>query len=158
MATYNGLNSTKRDVTVPATKIDGVDNGGRVRFKYDEFTLTAALSTNDLINVMKMGPGERILDAIITFPDMDSSTTATVDLGWAASAEATPLEAATPQGCFAAVDAHTAAGAKSMNAVGGTVVGIMKKFASEVQMQIKIHAAGDATSGTIKVGIWYSKE
>lgn len=158
MATYYGLNATKRDNSTPTTKIDGTDNGGRVRFKYDEYTLTAALLINDVINVMKMGANERILDAVISFPDLDSSTTATVDLGWAASAEATPLEAAQSQGCFAAVDAHTAAGAKSMNAVGGTSVGILKKFTSDVQMQIKIHAAGDATTGTMKVGIWYSKE
>lgn len=158
MATFYGLNSTKRDNSTPTTKIDGSDNGGRVRFKYDEYTLTAALATNDLINVMKMGPNERILDAVISFPDMDSSTTATVDFGWAASAEATPLEAAQSQGFFAAVDAHTAAGAKSMNAIGGTAVGILKKFTSDVQLQIKIHAGGDATTGTIKVGVWYSKE
>jgi len=54
MATFNGVNSTKRDVTVPSVKINVNENHGRIRRAYDSYTLLAEASVADIIQMMKL--------------------------------------------------------------------------------------------------------
>jgi hypothetical protein len=150
MATLYGKYATKRDVNLPADKIPGKDNGNSLKFYYDEFTLSAALSTNDIVNLFKLPAGGRVVDMGYDSPDLDSSTNAAITIGWAASADG--VEAASSAGFFASQDVHTSGKTGLMSAaLQSTVAGKLKEFASEVQVQVKVTAGGDATSGTIRV-------
>jgi len=52
------------------------------------YTLTAALAANDVINILPIQAGAKILRCAITNPDLDSGTTITFNLGNTASATA----------------------------------------------------------------------
>lgn len=155
MATKYGTNAQKRQNNIPQL-IEQSEFNGRIHVHYDEYTLTAALSTNDLISMGGLLPaGARVIDVVLDSPDLDSSTTATLTSGWAASADG--VETVSLAGFLTSVDVHTAGKAQSMNTLlQSAVAGKFKKFASPVQPQIKITAAGDATSGTIRQAIFYT--
>lgn len=154
MATKNGTNAALV-VLNPPSLIEQGEKTGRMRVHYDEFVLTAALATNDLINMGGLLPaGARVMDVIIDSPDIDSSTAATLTSGWAASADG--VEAAQSAGFISSIDVHTAGKTQAMSALLQTVVpGKFKKFASPVQPQIKVTNGGDAVTGTIRQAIYY---
>lgn len=153
MATFYGSNATLRDNTVPSKKIAGMDNGGRIRSMYDSFSLSAALSTGDVINMMKIPAGARVLEVILSSPDLDSSTAATLSAGWTA----TSVDSAQATGFINTVDVHTAAKVARMTDVAGAL-GLYKQFGAETQVQVQVTAAGNATSGTIQCELIYSLE
>lgn len=148
MATKYGLNATKRDVTVPAVKIDGKDNGNPLRFFYDEYTFTADLAVNDVINMFKLPAGCRVVDMGIDSPDLDSQSAGALTVGWAANG----VDNADDDGFITTQDVHTAGKTSLMSALlRSNAPGKLKEFTVETQVQVKISGETDATSGTIRL-------
>ncbi len=148
MATLNGLNYAKK-VAVPGVKIAANEQYGRVRVLYDEYTLTGDLSANDVINMMTIPAGAKVLNCLMETTDLDASG-GTLDLGWVISSDA--VEAADDDGFIAAADVTSAGRFQPAAARPGN----FKTFASPVQVQVKVNGDTDATSGTIKVAIYIS--
>ena len=103
--------------------------------------------------MMKIPAGARVIDAIIKVADLDSNTDGTLDVGWAASSDA--VEAADADGFFNELNVQSAR-SESISGGNSSVPGHMKKFSSEVEVQI-VPGAGvaDATSGDIELVILY---
>jgi hypothetical protein len=85
---------------------------------------------------------------------MDSASSSTLQLGWAASADA--VEAADDDGFITSTDSHTASFVKMMSSLARSAVpGKFKRFASPVQVQVKAGVGGDTATGTVRAGVWY---
>lgn len=152
MATLYGLNATNRDVSVPSVKIAAGDQYGDFHVAYDEYSLVGVVLANaDVINMMKIPAGCRVHNVVLSFPDM--GTTGTCTVGWAASADG--VESANSNGFLTTVDMNTAANTVHM-LDEANIAGMFKSFASEVQVQITMTAASTATSGTIKLAVYYT--
>jgi hypothetical protein len=151
MATYNGANYKKQYVDVPNTKIPSGEQSGILRVAYDSYALVGDLSSNDVIRMMYLPAGARVIDVMLAFDDLDASG-GTLDVGWAASADA--VESAQAAGFISAADCTVADVIKmSDNLANGT--GQFKQFASPVLVQVKVNGDTDATSGTIKLCVKY---
>lgn len=149
MATLYGNQYQDAYVDVPSEKIDPVDYNGRVKMIYFDYTVTAAPSNGDVIKLAKLPAGARVIDAVLQFPDL--GTAGVLNLGNAASADA--VEAADADSLLVSVDVNAAADAVSMQSqmeASGSNAGFLKRFASEVDIQIDVATAWTATSGTIK--------
>lgn len=156
MATKYGTNATLvLNQTIPQL-VEAPDSRGVVHTIYDEYTLTAAFTTADVIKMgTKIPQGARVTEVILDTPDLDSGSNANLTVGWLASDDA--VEAASAAGFINAHDAHTAAKTQSMSSiVQGSVAGKFKKFSAAVQPTITIATAGDVTSGTIRLMIQYT--
>lgn len=152
MATLYGTNATNRDVTVPSVKIAAGDQYGRIHVSYDEYALVGAvLGASDVIYMAKIPAGARLHNAVFSFPDM--GTTGTCTVGWLASADA--VESASASGLLGTVDLNTAAKAVTILQEAASP-GLFKSFASEVQVVINMSQATTATTGTLKLAIYYS--
>lgn len=153
MATKYGVNATKRLNTVPADLENQGESNSPIKVAYDQYTLTAALSQNDVIKMMILPPKARVIDVIVSFDSLDAAA-GTVDIGWEANAS----DAADEDGFMANVDV-TSAAAQNMQGDQGTRPGIFKQFAN-YPTQVSIlcdHAGGlDATTGSIKLCVLYT--
>lgn len=155
MATFYGSNATKRDNQAIKQLIGPGDKYGRLRVDYDFFTNAAAKSQNDVIKLMKLPPGARVVDVIVILSAALDVASGTVDVGW----EANLVDTADDDGFLANVDV-TAAATFSMLDDQGTRPGILKQFdplGGETQVSLTVdHSGGwDGTSGTITVVIKY---
>lgn len=154
MATRYGTNATYRDVNVPAVKIPPGEVAGRMRIAYDEYnlaTLGVVLGATDTILMQKIPAGARVLDVVLACDDL--GTTGTCNVGWAASSDA--VEAASTNGFLTSVDLNTAADVFTMQTKEANVSGQFKKFSSEVQLQVNMATATTATTGKIKIAVYY---
>ena len=145
MSTLYGVNATKRDVTVPADKIDANAGYAKMRVMHDKYVASGALSSGDVINFMKIPKGARVIEAILKYGDL--GTTGTGKLGWAAGANGD--EAADDDGLMASLDFNTAADCilSSQNLAAPIAIG--KEFSEEVQVALTLTAATTA-GGTIE--------
>jgi hypothetical protein len=146
MATFYGINATKRDNSVPAQKIDAMDVQGRVRVAYDEITLAGAITTSDVIKMMKLPAGARILDAHLVSADL--GTTGTLNVGW----EDNGVDGAAASGIFSAADVNSAALSAKMAATYST--NLLKKFSAETQISI-VPAANTTAGGKVALAVYY---
>ena len=152
MADFYGVNNTKQYQNVPSEMIPIGEQAGRLRVAYDKISLSEAIA-GDVLHMMKIPKGARVLDVICKFADLDSNSDGTLDIGWAASSDA--VEAADADGFFNELAVHAAA-CKGMVANGASVPGHLKKFDAEVEVQIVPGAgAADATSGDIELVVLY---
>lgn len=155
MATKYGVNATKiLNSTIPSLAEEG-EIRGRIQVHYDEYTLTADLAANDVINMGGLLPANaRILDVVLDSADLDAQSAGALISGWAVSADG--VEIADDNGFLTTVDVHTSGKAQSMSALlCSNVPGKFKKFAAAVQPQITISGETDATSGTIRQAIYF---
>lgn len=155
MATYYGVNATKRDNQAIKQLIGPGEVKSPVYIAYDSYTLTAALVQNDVIKMMKLPPGARVHNVQVYFDALDASG-GTVDIGW----EANTVDSADADGFMADV-AVTSAGAQDMQDDQPTRPGVFKQFDSaggETQVSVTVdHSGGlDATSGSIKLAVYYA--
>lgn len=152
MAVKYGVNATKRANQAIPQLIPQGEEAGNMKIAYDEYTLSADLvGGTDTIRMMKLPKGARVLDVILKFDDLDGSG-GTLDLGWEAGEEA--VESASPAGFLSNVDV-TSAGLVTMQDDQPSVAGLFKKFEEEVQVTIAVDGDTDATSGSIKLAIYY---
>lgn len=143
MATLLGVGATLRAAN-PARPVNPPDGYNRRMVMYDEYTLLADLGSADIIQLMKIPVGARVLGGTLKYGAMGGSCA--LSLGWAASGEATPLEAAVATGFFSGL-AVSSAGATSFTS--GTLTGLFKKFLSEVQVQILTSAVSSSATGKV---------
>lgn len=149
MAELNGVNNSKRTVSVPSVKLKASNNHGRLRVAYDEITLSGELAANDIIKMMNIPAGAKIYDCILEHGGIDS----TVDVGWAASAEGG--EAADVDGLLDGIS-MASAGKSSMSGIDA-LGGYAKEFSEEVEVQIKIlDISTTADTEVIKLQIIYA--
>lgn len=149
MATNYGVGHTKL-VASPREYLTPDNLHGRMRIAYDKFTLTADLALNDVIKMGKLPKGARVVGYWLKSDDL-SAASGTLDLGYAASSDG--VEAADDNAFLAAVDV-TSATTKG-HTDQANMVGLGKKFSAEVDIEVKVHADTDATSGSIETCIMY---
>lgn len=150
MATKYGVNATKRaNQTIPDLESQGEKNSP-VKLAFDSYTLTADLAANDVIKLMKLPAGARVINVWLGFDAMGAGT---VNLGW----EANSVDGASAAGFLSSV-AVTSAGAQDMQGDQPTVAGMFKQFSplgGETQVSLTIATDTSATSGSYKVAIMY---
>ncbi len=150
MATLYGVNATKRDVTTPSVKINVNNQGGRVRHAYDSYTLLAEAAIGDIIKLMKLPAGAKLIDARLIAPS--DGLTGQWDLGWAAYGS----EVTDQNGIFGgAAEGDTGGGAVDSKLLG-VAPGYNKEFNAEVQLQLEaIEATTGSTGDEIQVEVSY---
>lgn len=151
MANYAGF------IANPVVKAPLGEYHGRVHVIYDSVNAVGALTTADVINGPLIPKGARIINMIVK--NSDDGGTGTINIGWLASVDlttgtTTPVEAASANGFFAALDISGQAGATLITAAAATT-GLFKKFNAAVQLQI-VPAATLTGNGLIEVVIFYS--
>lgn len=146
MATVRGVNATKIN---NKEKVDVQDLGGRVRCSYDEYTLTADLSANDVIKMGRIPKGARLVDYYLDFDDL--GTGGTLDVGYNGGDNGD--ETADPDGLIDGEDVNTAAGQR--RAAKGDAA-LFKKFADNVDLEVTVATDTTATSGTIRLAAYYT--
>ncbi len=153
MATYYSNQYQDAFVDVPSDKIRPGDQSGKLRFMFFDFTVPSVAPSNaDFYLLGKIPKGARVVEAVISFPDLGGS--GSVDLGWAASAEldsaGSAVEAADVDGFLANVDLDTAADTIKMTDNAPNPDGFLKKFSAECDLKMIIDDAWSATSGVVK--------
>lgn len=122
------------------------DVNGRIRSLYFSYTFAAdVLSIADIVKLGQLPKGARIVGG--KFYSDSLGTTGIMTVGWAASADA--VEAADPNGIFAAIDAGGQA--VVFDAVATEAFG--KKFAAKVDVQAVFTEASDAANGDSIKGV-----
>lgn len=157
MASVNGVNYAKVEVTVPSEQTTPGELHGRVRMVYDEITLAAEAGNGDTINFPKLPAGARVVGASLV---VDGSLGAGgVRLGHAASADASI--SADADAFVSLCDASASAAQSEMgDGTNGSalvpVAGHLKKFDEEVQILGVFTAASTTGTGkTIKAAVFY---
>lgn len=157
MATFYGVEATKRANSQPVSLQAQGTNDGRVKVCYDQFTLTAALAQNDVILLGLLPAGARVLDVALKFSASLDASGGTLDCGWNANL----VDAIDIDGFLDAVDVTTSGGGVFlMSDDKPQRPGIHKKFdalGGPTQVRVSCpHAGGlDATTGTISVAVTY---
>lgn len=150
MATVYGANATKRDVNVPSEKIKVNEQHGRVRRAYDSYSLLGEASVADLVLMMKLPAGAKIVDARLAAPS--DGTTGQWDVGWAASGNV----AADQNGLFAGATEGDSGGGIVDSKLAGVSAGYNQEFDSEVQIQLYCLEATTASTGdALELEVFY---
>lgn len=151
MATLYGVNHTKKYIDNPAEKVIAKQELGKSRWVYDSVVLAAELAVNDIVKLMKLPKGAKILNAIVKSPSL--GTTGILDLG----IEANGVEAADQDFFVASADAGGQAVQKSAHA--SLAAGTFAELSAETQVVLKCTEASDAGTGkTIEVAVEISLE
>jgi hypothetical protein len=153
MASKYGSAYTDKFQTVPSVAIAGNKYGGRVRACYDSYTLTADLSAADKIYMGKLPKGARVLDVIVAFADLDASG-GTIDVGYEYNATGESSLTDDPDAFLADVDV-TSAGTVGM-IEQANMVGFGYEIEGDADIIVTIDGDTDATSGTIKLLVYYA--
>lgn len=141
MATFYGVNATKRDVSNPSQKIKVNEQHGRVRRAYDSYTLLAEAALSDVIKMMKLPSGAKIVDARLIAPA--DGVTGQWDVGWEASGSV----AADQNGLFdGSTEGDTGGGAVDSK-LGGASPGYNQEFDEEAQISLTCIEATNGSSG-----------
>lgn len=153
MASKYGLEYTNVTQDVPSEKAPVNKWGGNVRCMYDTYALSADLASGDKIYLGKLKKGDRVLDVVIAFSDLDGSG-GTVDVGYEYNATGESSLTDDLDAFLADVDVTSA------GTVGMLEQANMAGFGYEVEGDADIVATidgdTDATSGTIKLLVIYA--
>ena len=139
---------------MPSTKIAPGDVSGVKKIAYFSYTIVATQTAADILKLMKLKKGMRILDVVMSFPDL--GTTGVLNVGHSAGDAA--VESLDADAFLASVDVNTAADCVSMKSqmeAGGANAGWLKELADDVDLQVDIATAWTVTSGTIKGYVEY---
>lgn len=134
----------------PQQLIEQGDVAGRVHLAYAEYDLAGDLAAGDVIKMLKLPQGARVVDVILASADLDASG-GTLDVGW----EANGTDAADQDGFLAVVDV-TSAITTNMLAASENGAGHFVQFSAETQVSITTVGDTDATSGKIKLAVLYA--
>lgn len=145
MATLYGNEYNDAYVSVPSVKIKPGYWKGQELVMAFTFDVTAAPTNGDVIKLGKLPKGALVTDAVLSFTDL--GTAGVLNLGWAASSDG--VVAADADGFLASVDVNAAAATVGI-IEQANMPGLLKKFDSEVDVQIDVATAWNATSGAIK--------
>lgn len=149
MATKYGVNHTLKYINVPSEKVKAKEETGKVRLAYDSFVFDAELAVTDVIKLMKLPKGAKVVDAIVKAPSLGA--TGIFDLGY----EANGVDAADTNGFVSAADFGGAAAAKRM----ATEDGVFKEMGAESQVILTCTELTAAATGLkIEVAVFYVLE
>jgi len=159
MPTFNSSQYQRAYVNVPSDKIGRGEHNSPAKLLFFSYTVVSATANADILKLCKLPKGARVLNAVISHPDM--GTAGVANLGWAASEElvapgGAAVEAASNNGLIASIDLHTAAQIITMHEISGAApTGLFKQFNAEVDIQLDISTGWTATSGVIQGYIEY---
>lgn len=149
MATKYGVNHTLKYINVPSEKVPAKEETGKVRLAYDSFVFDAELAVNDVIKLMKLPKGAKVVDAIVKAPSLGA--TGIFDLGY----EANGVDVADPNGFVSAADFGGAAAAKRMELEDG----VFKEMGAESQVILTCtELTAAAATKKIEVAVFYVLE
>lgn len=151
MATLYSNQKTKWSQNVPSENIDTNELSGRVRIAFADVTLASA-AIADVVEMVNLPNGARLLDGYLTNAALGASTTLSV--GHAAYKNAAGTTVALSAAAFLAASATSTAGRNDILATialgAGSVVN-----ANQDGLPISITLAGGTASGVVQVAIKY---
>jgi hypothetical protein len=153
MASKYGLEYTNVTQDVPSEKAPINKWGGNVRCMYDTYALSADLASADKIYLGKLKKGDRVLDVIIAFSDLDGSG-GTLDVGYEYNAVGESALTDDPDAFLADVDV-TSAGTVGM-IEQANMAGFGYEIEGDADIVVTVDGDTDATSGTIKLCVIYA--
>lgn len=158
--TLKGVNRTYR-TSAPPSKIPAGEERGKVHFYFDEYSWTTDSVIGDVVTLMTIPNGARIINAYAKSNDHGSA--GQYDIGWAAGA--TAVEAADDDGLFNEFNPE-GTGGNVISLMGGgysagtgqgavnNSVGLFKKFTEDVNVTITVTEASNVGTGaTLQVGV-----
>lgn len=149
MATKYGVNHTLKYINVPSGKVPAKEETGKVRLAYDSFVFDAELAVNDVIKLMKLPKGAKVVDAIVKAPSLGA--TGIFDLGY----EANGVDAADANAFVSSADFGGAPAAKRM----ATEDGVFKELGAESQVILTCtELTAAAATKKIEVAVFYVLE
>lgn len=148
---------------------------GTPKFAFGVYTISTALSANDLIQICTLPKNAIVVDGFLRTDDIDTGTeTLELDVGWAANGGASTATMTTSDGTTwtNAGNALSANGFIDSGVLTGDVITDVQKasmnsrrfelatgpkyFSEDTIVQVKVTAAANATgTGTVYVGVWY---
>jgi hypothetical protein len=151
MATLYSTQKTKWSQNVPSEKIDTNETGGRMRIAFADVTLASA-SIGDVVQMVNLPNGARLIDGYLTNAALGASTTLSV--GYAAYKNAAGTTVALSAAAYLAATSTSSAARTDILATialgAGSVVD-----ANEDGLPITITLAGGTASGVVQVAIRY---
>ena len=151
MATLYSTQKTKWSQNVPSEKIDTNETGGRVRIAFADVTLASA-AIADVVQMVNLPNGARLIDGYLTNAALGSSTTLSV--GYAAYKNAAGTTVALSSAAYLAATSTSSAARTDILATialgAGSVVD-----ADQDGLPITITLAGGTASGVVQVAIRY---
>lgn len=147
MATFYGANNTEYYQTVPAQKIAPGKQDARIFVSSDTYALAAAFTTADTVEMMVLPKGAIILDIVFESPNM--STTGIFTVGTAADTD----------GYLVGLDAGGQAVRGNIITHGtGALAPFQAELAADTTVVVGCSENTTATSGTIKLSVFYTLE
>jgi hypothetical protein len=151
MATLYSNQKTKWSQNVPSEKIDTNELSGRLRIAFADITLASA-QIGDVIELVNLPNGARIIDGYLTNAALNSSTTLSVGNAAYKNAAGTVVNAAAA--AYLAATSTATAGRNDIFATialgAGSVVN-----ANEDGLPITATVAGAAASGVVQIAVRY---
>jgi hypothetical protein len=151
MATLYSTQKTKWSQNVPSEKIDTNETGGRMRIAFADVTLASA-AIADVVQMVNLPNGARLIDGYLTNAALGSSTTLSV--GYAAYKNAAGTTVALSAAAYLAATSTSSAARTDILATialgAGSVVD-----ANEDGLPITITVGGAAATGVVQVAIRY---
>jgi len=142
MANYYSSQFQAAYVDVPSNKIAPGDQSGEIKHAAFNVALAGAVTTSDLIKLVKIPKNAKLL--LMRFVCSDLGSAGAFNIGWSASADA--AQSASANGIVATLDVNTAAVA--------TVYYPNQEFAGEVDIQIA-PSTNTTAAGTISGYVMY---
>jgi len=151
MATLYSTQKTKWSQNVPSDKIDTNEQSGRLRIAFADVTLASA-SIGDVVEMVNLPNGARIIDGYLSYVNLGASTTLSV--GYAAYKNAAGTTVALSAAAYYAAAATTTAGRADIFATqalgSGSVVD-----ANQDGLPISITLGGGTGSGLVQLTVRY---
>ena len=151
MATLYSNQKTKWSQNVPSEKIDTNELGGRVRIAFADVTLASA-AISDVVEMVNLPNGARLLDGYLTNAALGASTTLSV--GYAAHKNAAGTTVSASAAAYLAATSTSSAARTDILATialnAGSVVD-----ADKDGLPVTITLAGGTASGVVQVAIRY---
>ena len=151
MATLYSTQKTKWSQNVPSEKIDTNELSGRLRIAFADVTLASA-SSGDVVEMVNLPNGARIIDGYLSYVNLGASTTLSV--GYAAYKNAAGTTVALSATAYLAATSTSSAARTDILATialgAGSVV-----YADQDVLPITITVGGAAATGVVQVAIRY---
>jgi len=151
MATLYSTQKTKWSQNVPSEKIKQNETGGRMRIAFADVTLASA-AIADVVQMVNLPNGARIIDGYLTNAALGTSTTLSV--GYAAYKNAAGTVVALSAAAYFVAASTATAGRNDIfatQALGANTV----VDANEDGLPITITVGGAAATGVVQVAIRY---
>jgi len=152
MASKYGVEYTSAIQNVPSEKVDVSKWGGRVRIAYGSYSLSADLAANDKIYISQLPKGAIVYDAVLAFADLDAAG-GTLDVGYEYNQAGDSALTDDLDAFILAADV-TSAGTVGM-IEQNNMIGFGKEMDGIADIVVTVSADTDATSGAIKVAVYY---